>query len=410
MTVIALRNADFARPPRQAPHRMAPLDIRHIVIDDCHHPLRANGVHHVARMLTLEQIEAGDHARIVLFRAPEGETFDEVADVRTDLLPLIGSKLLGRLVRLAPKILTTLLAGANPRTIFHIHGARQPLLWSLSRALRQRGYPYAITVHGRYSHLFDLDGRTQRRTSLLYLKTVERGVLNAARFVHAVSEAERRIIRRIAPDARLEVVANAAFSSSRDGPPPAPRRSAPSPRFPMFGFCGRYEIEHKGLDLLIQGFADYRRRGGKGNLTLIGTGSARQRLADMAKALGVDDWVDVGGPQFGDEKNMTLRSWDFFVQPSRFDGVPIGPLEAALLGLPLIVTAETGLRQQVASLEAGVPIADLTAEAVAQAFRAAESATPDAWMRMSRNAHAMGASIGDWTAIAERIRSLYEFQ
>ena len=90
--------------------------------------------------------------------------------------------------------------------------------------------------------------------------------------------------------------------------------------------------------------------------------------------------------------------------------MPIGSLEAALLGLPLIVTAETGLRQQVASLEAGVPIAHLTAEAVAQAFRAAENATPEAWMRMSRNAHAMAASIGDWTAIAEKIRSLYESQ
>jgi glycosyltransferase involved in cell wall biosynthesis len=408
MIVIASRSIDRARSPQQAARRAAPLDIRHIVIDDCHHPLRANGVFQVARMLTLEQIEAGDDARIILFRASNAAAADDVLDVRADLLPLAGLKLLGRVVRLAPQIVTTLLSGAGPRTIFHIHGARLPLLWSLSREFRRLGVPYAITVHGRYSHLYDRRGKPRRRAPLLYLKTIERPVLNASRFVQAVTASEKAIVQGIAPKARIEVIPNAVFSSARDGPPAAPRRSGPTQGFPRFGFCGRYAIEHKGLDLLVEGFALYRRAGGKGRLTLVGTGPEREQLIVMAARLGVKDLVEVNGPLFADEKNAILESWDFFVQPSRFDVLPGGLLGAALLGSPLIVTAETGLLQQVVSLEAGIPIGDLSAAAVAVALQTAENVGPDAWPRMSCNAHVMATSIGDWTAIAARIRSLYD--
>jgi glycosyltransferase involved in cell wall biosynthesis len=407
MTVLGLPNDAAAQQPQQA-GPTAPLDIRHIVIDDCLHPLRANGVYQVARLLALEQIRAGDDARIVLFGAPDRAVEDSVLDVRTDLLPLIGGKFLGRVVRLSPKILTTLLARTGPRTIFHIHGARQTLLWWLSRALLRRGLAYAITVHGRYSHLYDRRGRSVRRMPVLYLKTVERAVLNSARFVQAVSATEMAIIKHVAPNARVELIPNAAFSSALVGVSPAPRRSPRSPRFPVFGFCGRYEIEHKGLDLLVEGFARYRRLGGRGYLELIGTGPAREELAALADERGVGQFVDAGGPRFGDEKLCALRSWDYFVQPSRFEGFPVGPLEAAFLGLPLIVTAETGLQTEVVSFEAGVPIGGLTADAVAKAFSVAEGAAPQAWTRMSHNAHAMAVSIGDWTGIAAQLRLLYE--
>jgi glycosyltransferase involved in cell wall biosynthesis len=408
MTANALRNIDLVRPPEPPPGGAAPLDIRHIVIDECHHPLRANGVYHVARMLALEQTKAGDVARIELLRARQEEMDGNVFDVRTDLLPLEGGKLLGRSVRLAPQIVTTMVAGAGLRTIFHIHSARQALLWFLSRELRRRGFAYAITVHGRYSHLYDQSGKTTRWLPLLYVKTAERAVLNVARFVQAVSEAEKKIIQRIAPHANVQVIPNAAFSSALSGAPPPPPRSARRPQFPHFGYCGRYEIEHKGLDLLIEGFAIYRQRGGKGLLTLIGTGPAREQIAAMAAHFEVGAFVEVGGPKFGEEKKTALKTWDFFVQPSRFDGIPIGALEAAFLGLPLIVTAGTGLREEVASFDAGVPIDEMTAEAVARAFEAAEAVDPDAWARKSRNAFTMAKSIGDWTKVAERLRSLYE--
>ena len=329
-------------------------------------------------------------------------------DQGTNALPLIGTRLRGRLVRLAPEIMDRLVAGSSARTIFHIHGGRQTLLWSLSSGLRRRSIPYAVTIHGRYSHLFDQQGQAARRLPLAYLKLIERPVLNAARLVQAVSPAEAIVIRRIAPNAAVECIPNAAYSSAIEGIPAAPKRSAQTSGEPVFGFCGRYEIEHKGLDLLIEGFALYRRGGGRGRLALIGTGPSREQLVAMASRLGLADVTTVDGPRFGEEKTAALQSWDFFVQSSRFDGVPVGALEAALLGLPLIVTEATGLTEHLATFKSGVAITGFTREAVANALNAAERMPPNIWTETSQNAYAMARSVGDWTTIAQRLRSLYQ--
>jgi hypothetical protein len=73
-----------------------------------------------------------------------------------------------------------------------------------------------------------------------------------------------------------------------------------------------------------------------------------------------------------------------------------------------MVTAETGLLEQVKSHDAGVPIDALDAKAVASALAAAELVRPDSWPRLSSNAHALAVSIGNWTTIARQIRSLYK--
>ena len=138
-----------------------------------------------------------------------------------------------------------------------------------------------------------------------------------------------------------------------DGSPPAPSRSAPSSEFPRFGYFGRLEIEHKGLDLLVEGFARYRHNGGRGHLAIFGTGPAFEKLAGLITASGASDWVTLDGPRFGEAKFEALRSWDYLVMPSRFDGMPIAALEAALVGLPLLVSPATGLGELIETYGAG---------------------------------------------------------
>ena len=125
------------------------------------------------------------------------------------------------------------------------------------------------------------------------------------------------------------------------------------------------------------------------------------------RQLGVAELLSVESPRFGAEKRRTLETWDYFVMPSRFEGVPIGALEAGLAGLPLIVTDETGLREEVVRAGAGIGIAALTPEAVADALHAAEHRPAQAWSRMSDAAYRMAVSIGDWTTIAAKLTTLY---
>jgi glycosyltransferase involved in cell wall biosynthesis len=288
-----------------------------------------------------------------------------------------------------------------------MHAGREPLLLPVMLRLRKLGIPYAMTIHGRYSHLFDNSGRPTRQLPLLYLKHVERHVLEGAHFVQAVTLAESAIIKRIAPRARVVLISNAAYSSRFDGEPRALERVSPSPNFPVFGFLGRYEIEHKGLDLLVDGFAAYRQAGGKGRLELVGTGPKRDVVSALASERNVAEHVTVDGPRFGDEKARLLAQWDYFVAPSRFDVAPTGPLQGAFAGLPLIVSAETGLREEVQSFGAGVGIEQLDAGAIGKALLKAERCSAAEWAAMSTAARRMSVAIGDWTAVAAKLASLY---
>jgi glycosyltransferase involved in cell wall biosynthesis len=282
------------------------------------------------------------------------------------------------------------------------------MLVPLILRLHRLGILYAMTVHGRYSHVFDESKRTVHRVSALYLQLVERWLLEGALFVQALSAVEREVIRRIAPNARIEVVPNAAYSSRFEGTPLPPKRIGPSARFPVFGFLGRYAIEHKGLDVLVSGFAAYRKAGRKGSLELVGTGPSRDTLAAMARDLGVGEYVTLDGPRFGSEKARTLASWDYFVMSSRYEGIPIGALEAGLSGLPLILSAGTGLREQVVRFKAGFGIEALTTEGMARAFERAGNASAHEWSAMSAAAYRLGLSVGDWSSTAAQLMRLYQ--
>ncbi len=382
------------------------LELRHLIVTGSDgHPSQANGVHNVARQLAREQIAAGHQARIIFLSSlpPLGQVSSTVP---TDVLPAAGVTLGGRVVRLQRKILRTLMAEVGPRTLFHIHGGREPLLIDIASGLRRSGIPYAITAHGRYSHVYDTDGRCRRPVTAFYLATMERSLLANAHFVQALSHHEWRVLRQIAPRARIEIVGNGVYSSHFESMPLPPPGRMRSPSFPHFVYCGRYAVWHKGLDLLLEGFAGYKRNGGEGRLTMIGSGDP-EPLLRLATSLEISNSLEVRGALFGVDRDTVLRDCDFFVMPSRFEGMPLAGLEAALLGLPLLVTPGTGLGEAVAAACAGIPIADATPFAVCNAMREAARFSPREWSQRSAAVYQLAVSDGDWTVIAARLLELY---
>ncbi len=402
-------------PPSPGTRAAPALDIRHVVFDDTRDS-RTNGVHYVANHLAREQAGLGHRAQVLLLRETDVHQPAKPPDpgywmAPVEVLAIGGPRLRGRAVVAGAGLAERILGGADPRTIVHIHGARRPVLLSLGLWLARRNIRYAVTVHGRYAHLDEIRGRTLRDSLVRkYLAVFERRLLERAAFVHAVTPAEAEMIRAIAPRARVAVVANAAYSSAFAARPAWAPRAGLLDRAPTFGFCGRYAVLHKGLDLLVDGFGLHRASGGSGQLVLAGpvqAGGEDLWLGARAEACGAAAAVTVAPPAFGPEKRALLRSWDFFVQPSRFDVLPTGALEAALDGLPLIVSAATGLGEAVESAGAGFVIDDLSPRGVGAVLGRAAEVAPEAWTRMSRAAHAMALEIGDWTRTARRIQDLY---
>ena len=386
--------------------RRPALEIRHVIIEDANnnHPSQANGLHQVARSLVLEQNRAGDHARI--FYVPAGAQNHPPADVPVEIVHPVGPSLRGHSFLIDQRETSPFFAGISPQTVFHIHGVRQPLLLSLTRALRRRRVPYGLTGHSRYAHIFNAEEKRRYWKTAAYVRLLERTVLEKARFLHALTEVEASEMRQMAPRARIAVVPNGVFSSRLDGTPPKPRVKTRDDSYPVFGFFGRLAIAHKGLDLLVDGFARYKKAGGPGTLQIMGTGDdVRKELVERCEASGVSSHIAILEPRFGKAKNEVLESWDFFIMPSRFDRMPLAALEAALIGLPLIVTDSTGV--DLYRHGAGIRIARRTPEAVQQALETAAALTPQEWSYCSLSAYYMARSVADWTINAEALRELY---
>jgi glycosyltransferase involved in cell wall biosynthesis len=102
---------------------------------------------------------------------------------------------------------------------------------------------------------------------------------------------------------------------------------------------GRFDVEHKGVDLLVDGLAllpEERRPA----LRLHGPDRRgnRARVADRVGALHLADRVIVDEPVYGARKEELLATCLGFAYPSRWEGFGIAPAEAVARGVPLLAT------------------------------------------------------------------------
>jgi len=113
----------------------------------------------------------------------------------------------------------------------------------------------------------------------------------------------------------------------------------------------------KGVPVLLEAFS--RLSDPKAELTLVGGYGTRGMRRYLADAVRRDPRVRIGR---GDPLPYLHRA-DAYVQPSFQDGFGYGPMEALACGLPVIVTADTGMKEYVRESQNGyvVPTGDVDA-------------------------------------------------
>jgi glycosyltransferase involved in cell wall biosynthesis len=127
-------------------------------------------------------------------------------------------------------------------------------------------------------------------------------------------------------------------------------------------YCGRLALHHKGLDILLKGFALFNRKYPDTRLILIGDGKEREQLHQLCRHLGIDGSVTFMGSLFGHDKNRILQECHVFAHPSRTDGLPATIVEASSLGLPCVISDETNMGELVARHDAGYTMKSLDTE------------------------------------------------
>ncbi len=232
---------------------------------------------------------------------------------------------------------------------------------------RHLGKSCIITPHGSFDP-WALGYRGAKKR--LYLSLVERRNLSRADAVHCLTSREADQVRTIAPQARCEVIPNAAMIFPGDLT--AAGRTAFAGRFPSLSgkrvalFLSRIH-QKKGLDLLVPAFARVVARFPDAHLVIAGPdeGGYRATVERLIERYAIGATVTFTGLLNGQDKLAAFDRAEVFVLPSYSEGLPVAVLEALAFGKPVVVTDPCNITDEIRGADAGL-VVDTTVQAVAE--------------------------------------------
>lgn len=251
--------------------------------------------------------------------------------------------------------------------VVHIHALFSFASLPASHCAHRDGVPYIVRPLGTLNEW----GMTQRRPWMkrASYRLIESRIVHHAAYMHYTSEAELEEANRWTNDAPSVVIANPIAEPAHSPKRGAfkARRGVDSNR-PLVLFLSRLD-EKKGVDLLLQSFAQLRRRDARALLVIAGGGAPEfvDGLRRQAASLGLTD-QDVIWTGFlaGDDKHEALADADVFILPSYSENFGIAVGEAMAACLPVVVSDRVAVHRDISAAGAGVVVpCDATALAAA---------------------------------------------
>ena len=125
----------------------------------------------------------------------------------------------------------------------------------------------------------------------------------------------------------------------------------------VFLYIGRLDMYHKGIDLMISAAKETEDLMKENNCILKIYGpdlkGRYNEIKEYIEKNKIGDIVKLHHEITGEEKRKKLLDSDVFIQTSRFEGMPLGILEALSYGLPCLVTEGTNLATDIKKYKAG---------------------------------------------------------
>jgi glycosyltransferase involved in cell wall biosynthesis len=291
--------------------------------------------------------------------------------------------------------------------IVHFHSVHIPQNVALAAYLRRMDIPYCVTAHGG---LFPAARRRRRLMKTIFSVCFERPYLNQAQFIHALSRNERDVIRTYGVQRPIVMVPNGL---PPDAEMPPAQSDALYARFPwlrdrcVFMFIGRLDAGQKGLDLLLQAFADAGLRDAA--LVLVGPDyrGSRHRLTMLASQLDLSSRVVFIDAAFGQDRANLFAAADVFVHPSRWEGVSLSVLAAAAAGKPCLITREADPLGELGQAQAAI-IVEPSVSSITEGLKRAIGLGRPMLTEMGRRARHVAEACFTWNSIAVRLIQAYQ--
>jgi glycosyltransferase involved in cell wall biosynthesis len=190
-------------------------------------------------------------------------------------------------------------------------------------------------------------------------RMLEARIVKHAALMHYTSDQERREAETLDVTTASVVIPNALPDRPRSVERGAFRqRFCPPQSRRVVLFLSRLD-EKKGLDLLLRAYVEVRALRPEAVLVIAGDGPrdfvAKVKADAVKLGLGEADVVWTGFLS-GDAKEAVLADADLFVLPSYSENFGIAVAEAMAAGLPVVVSDQVGIHQDVRSARAGIVV------------------------------------------------------
>jgi glycosyltransferase involved in cell wall biosynthesis len=323
--------------------------------------------------------------------------WEEIDGIRVLNLPSRG-RLTGFLTGLPKPTKEALRARSAQVDLVHLHSvfiAENARMRSLLRV------PYIISPRGGYDRSV-LDGRN-RLAKMIWLALHERRYISSARALHAVSAGEVLELEELVPSERIFCIPNGIDQDVLDRP-------MQDSRGKTLLFLGRLAVQHKGIDLLLEGYSAFLKESGdkSSDLTIAGPDfrGDKQRIEEQVRALGLQGRVSLPGGVFGEDKwNLIDRAYAF-VLTSRWEGMPFALLEALAAGRPALVTPETNMGVVVNRYNAGILVTGDVGD-IAAGIKSLLNLPREEHIRMQHQARRLIRDQFTWQRIAGDLATRY---
>lgn len=219
----------------------------------------------------------------------------------------------------------------NRPDIIHAHCC----VWAGYAAMKlseQIGVPYVVTEHATLFQLHrdEISSRNNAIIQQVYQK--------AARVI-CVSQAFARLIESYRSD--IDVVGNVV--NCEIFIPPKVSKNHNEIRFLTVCYMEEEaQLYKKGMDILIQAWAEINRRNTNAKLVIGGGGKAVQKVVEWTKEYHVTDSVEFLGALNREQVVEQMQMCDCFVLPSRYETFGVVYIEAMACGKPVIAVANGG--------------------------------------------------------------------
>lgn len=275
-----------------------------------------------------------------------------------------------------------------------------------AKIARLKGIPYTVRTMGQLTP-WALSQKQLKKQAYTFF--VERHNLNQAAAIHCTTEAEAENVRRFGvqtPTITLPLGANSAASIDNAKAKLRQKYNIASDK-PIVLFLSRLHYK-KRPELLLESLSQLKTQGSSFHAIFAGSGEPDyiDSLQQLVTSLDVKGQVTFVGHVEGVNKDLLLQGSDLFALPSYSENFGIAVAEALAAGLPVVITPEVQIADDVKAANAGAIVSG-DVESVTQAI-AKLLIAPQLRQELSINAKQLAQTRYSWQAIARDLAAEYE--